>query len=290
LLAAQHVSRSAAQRINPPPADRNQQQKQLLAVDGVIEFVAVQPNGRIQAIVREDDNYKLIRLGVGGKLDEMVLFNGRPGYRFASFDEHLAINPPQGSQLLVLDVSNSQPQKVTMLETALFRDTAVFATTPHHLYRIAGTWIMRGMVRDGMYIEDAIATAHRNQTRFWASPLTETLAGYHRIFAEYRFFLIHQGSSYDIPIPPLTQGESLVDTAVSFTNHSISIQLTINQRGQQRCDTTICDLHGRIRRFLSNLPVNDEGETAVIHSHPAGQLIQKPSALYLKKIGSIFGD
>ena len=161
-------------------------------------------------------NYKLVRLGVGGKLDEMALFQGQPGYRFGIFDHYLAVNPPPGRQLLILDIGDHQPQQVTMIATALFRETAVFAATPNHLYRIAGTWIMRGSVQNGLYVEDAIATAHRNQTRFWASPHTETLAGYHRIFDENRFFLVHDGAGYDIPLPPLGYGESLVETAVTL--------------------------------------------------------------------------
>ncbi|MEJ2747508.1 MAG: hypothetical protein P8183_06325, partial [Anaerolineae bacterium] len=265
-----------------PPSP--QSPRQLFTTDGFIELVAVQPNGRILTIVRENDSYKLVRLGAGGKfaggkLDEMVLFNGRSGYRFAIFGRHLAVNPPQSGQLLILDVSGQQPQKVTLLETALFRETAVFAATARHLYRIAGTWIMRGAVRDGLYVEDAIATAHRHQTRFWASPLGETVAGYHRIFAEHRFFLIHEDSSYDIPIPPLVQGESLRETAVTFTTSAVTIQRTIQQRGQQHRDTTTCNLRGQIIQTSSE-PLTDNGMgTAVIHHHPAGQLIQTSSQL-----------
>lgn len=283
LLTAQHVNQSAVQPVShQPPAPSRQLPKQLLAVDGLIELVRVQPDGRIHAIVREDDSYKLIRLGVGGKLDETVLFDGSPGYHFAIFGKYLAVNPPLGGHLLILDVGARQPQKVTMLETALFRETAVFAATPRHFYRIAGTWIMRSTVRDGLYVEDAIATAHRNQTRFWASPLTETLVGYHRIFAEHRFFLIHEGSSYDIPIPPLGPGESLRETAVTCTTTTITIQRTITQRGQQERRTTICDFRGQIQQAWSE-PVNEEGgATAVVHIHPAGQLIQEPTALHLR--------
>jgi hypothetical protein len=282
LLAEKHVNQSTVQPVSHrPPAASRQHPKQLLTVNGLIEWVRVQSDGRIHAIVRENDSYKLVRLGVGGKLDEMALFNGRPDYHFTIFGRYLAVNPPQGGQLLILDVGGSQPQKVTMLETALFRETAVFAATPRHLYRIAGTWIMRGTVRDGLYVEDAIATAHRHQTRFWASPLTETLVGYHRIFAEQRFFLIHEGSSYDIPIPPLGQGESLGDTAVTFTTSSVTIQRTITQRGQPRRDTTICDFHGQILQTWSESTADNGEVTAVTHIHPAGQLIQKASELKL---------
>ncbi|MCZ7668322.1 MAG: hypothetical protein M5U34_14595 [Chloroflexi bacterium] len=57
-----------------------------------------------------------------------------------------------------------------MVESATFCGTAVFAASPHHLYRIAGDWIMQGKVQNGHFVETAIATAHRQQTWFRASP------------------------------------------------------------------------------------------------------------------------
>ncbi len=203
----------------------------LYATDGIIESVHALPNGRFLAIVFADNQYKLVRFGLGGVLDEMMLFNGQAGYRFAAFQTYLAVNPPGGKQLLLLDISSAQPQKIEMLETAAFRETAVFAATPHHLYRIAGTWIMRGSVKQGHYVEEAIATAHRNQTWFQASPTSETIAGYHRVFAENRFFIWHEGQSFDIPIPTVNVGESIAETMVLFAPDSVSFQLQINMRG-----------------------------------------------------------
>ncbi len=276
LLASQHFSHqpvSAPTSSLQSPVSNLQSSKLLLAVNGVIEHVAITAHGRIWAIVREEADYRLVRLGVGGKLDEMALFKGQPGYRFGIFDHYLAINPPQGRQLLILDIGGRQPQKVTMIETALFRETAVFAATSQHLYRIAGTWIMRGSVQNGLYVEDAIATAHRNQTCFWASPHTETLAGYHRIFDENRFFLIHDGGSYDIPIPPLAQGESLVETAVTFTSHALAIQLGIRHKGQMRTDTYLADLNGQLRANTPTLPPPN------VLFHSEGMLHWEPAQL-----------
>ncbi len=276
LLAGQHFSQSASQPVRVS-ALRSQSSKLLLSVDGVIEHAAVMANGRIRVVVREDGAYRLVRLGVGGILDEMALFDGQPGYRFGNFGRYLAVNPPGRPHLLILDVGGSQPQKVTMVETALFRDTAVFAATARHLYRIAGTWIMRGSVRNGLYVEDAIATAHRNQTRFWASPLSETLAGYHRIFAEHRFFLIHDGAAYDIPVPPLGRGASLAETAVTFTNRAVIIQRTIRRQGQPYTDVHTADFEGNLRSLPTQLlPAN----TLL---HPAGRLLMEPSRLTLIK-------
>ena len=207
--------------------------------DGFIDSLHALPNGRFLAIVFEANQYKLVRFGLGGVLDEMVLFNGNPGYQFAAFKNILAVNPAGSKQLLLLDVGGPHPKKLDMLETALFRETgivtkAVFAASPHHLYRIAGNWIMRGSIQNGHFVEDAIATAHRNQTWFQASPTSETIAGYHRVFAETRFFLWHNGQNHDLPIPSLQPGESLMETAVTFSPNTVTLSLKINQRGKTR--------------------------------------------------------
>lgn len=209
-------------------------------VAGFIEHQATRLDGQTLLIVRSENQYRLVRLKTAGKQREMILFDGRPGYRFALFDHYLAVNPPGGCQLLILDVGSEQPRKVTLLETALFRESAVFAATPRHLYRIAGTMIMRGCVRDGLYVEDAVATAYRHQTQFWASPHSETLAGYHRIFADYRFFVLHEGMSYDIPFPPLVVGESLVETTVLFEPGTVTFALEVRQQ-DGRLRTVTCN-------------------------------------------------
>ena len=166
----------------------------LLRVDGFIEAVFVQPNGRLLIIYRSGGSYRLVRAGIGGTVGgETVLFSGAPGYRFGAFtrpDGHdfLMVNPPYRPQLLLLDIHSGQPQQVTLLETAMFKETAVFATTPNYLTRISGGWIMRGTVRHGSYLEDAIGTAHRGQTKLFGSPSGNMVTGFHRIFAEHRFF------------------------------------------------------------------------------------------------------
>ncbi len=271
LLAEKHFSISAFQPVSPSVLSP-QSSKLLLSVDGVIEHVAVRGK-RIQAVVREDGSYKLVRLGIGGILDEVALFDGQPGYRFAGFGRYLVVNPPGRPHLLILDVGGGQPGRVTMVETALFRETAVFAATARHLYRIAGTWIMRGSIRDGLYVEDAIATAHRSQTQFWASPLTETLIGRHRILAENRFFLLHENANYDISIPQLMPGESLTGIEPIFTARAAALRLEIRQRGQIRAETFAVNFKGeRVQPYSLDLPRthtfpyrNGQGKSALLH-------------------------
>ncbi len=290
----------------------------LIQVDGFIEYVAIQPNGRIILIVRTGNCYKLIRLGIGGKLDEMMLFDGQPDYRFGYFHQHgeksyLVVNPAHGDQLLVLEVSGQKLSKLTMLETAKFRNNAVFSTSRDNLYRISGNWIMRGSVKNGFFVEEAIATVHKDQTIFWASPLNDFIAGYHRVLADYQFFLINsENSCFPLRIPFLTPGESLMDAHIAFGYKSLAIILKIGISGRFRQVTHISDLQGQIQysftaplnggsvsdlqpghypfttkpdrpfppfvRVPSSLHLSDED---ILHTHPAGMVVQKPDRLYI---------
>lgn len=275
--------------------------KTLLQVDGFIEAVFVQPNGRLLIIYRQGGQYRLVRAGVGGLLSEAALFSGSVGYRFGAFtrpDGHdfLVVNPPHRPQLLLLDIHSAQPQQVTLLETALFRDTAVFATTPNHLYRISGGWIMRGSMQRRSYLEDAIGTAHRAQTQLFGSPFNNSIAGFHRIFTEHRFFFITpDGTEYQLAaVKPA--GSHISEAAVIFTRKQIGVvqQLAANGRShtqvqafnhqgrwQHSWDSGEDDWETAVHQFTSfNQPLSPSLQASDrLHYHPAGWLIQRPQQL-----------
>lgn len=278
----------------------------LLQGEGLLEWVRVLRNGRVLAITHQAHQYTLIHLGVGGVLARQPLFDGRASYRFALCQPQegallLAVNPPGGTQLLLLEVGGAQPRQVTMLETGLFRETAVFAATSTHLYRIAGSWIMRGTLRGGLYVEDAFMTAHKNQTWFSASPYDETLAGYHRIFAEARCFIWHNGASHDVALPSLLPGEGAQEMDVGFGQTAVAFWRVTQQRGQASGQTFVTDERGRIVQTMSEavphfpfttnpalasqglrlLPpdVGLDAETVVYH-HPLGLLRQTADRLF----------
>ncbi len=272
-----------------PPATRT-----LYQTPAFIEHLTILPNGRILAITQQNNQYTLIRLGIGGKTEETPLFEGRIGYRFALFNgRYLTINPPQSKQLLLLDVHNDHPQQLCMLETAYFRDTAVFAATPQHLYRIASNWIMQGTVRNGQYLEDPIATAHKKQTTFHASPYNDTLAGFHRIFADYQFFVQTNQGSFDLPIPSLAFGEHIAETGIAFGEDTVAIILQINHKKQLRSDTYIFSLMGKLvnsftvdgdhlETAVSQYPVTNQIEPGTIAlRHPKGTILQTAHSIQL---------
>jgi hypothetical protein len=298
----------------------SQGRRPILQIDGLIEFVAVQPDGRIVTVVSAGESFKLVRAGIGGKLDEISLFEGRSSYRFGFFNalgsgQHLVVNPSNDSQLLVLDVTGRRPHQVALLESARFGDTAVLATTAHHLFRISGNWIMRGGVQDGQYLEDPVATAHKAQTWFGASSTGSTIAGYHRVFAEQHFFLIDSSKScFDIPIPSNVPGESVAEISIAFGPRSVAIMKRVSMSGRFRTDTCVCNLRGEIVHRYSqvfddsslefrtslfpfatdllrpsppHIPLPNSLDLAgdeVLHAHPDGILIQQAHRLDLFKL------
>lgn len=285
--------RQLAFRRQPLPAIGSHE-KALVTTNGLIEHVTMLPHGRIVIILYEANRYTLVRLGIGGKLTETTLFTGTPGARFALFGgRYLAVNAAHRPQLLILDVDGSQPQTVTMIETAAFRDTAVFAATAQHLYRLAGSWIMRGSVQNGHYVEEAIATAHKNQTWFQASPYSEAIAGYHRVFAEYRFFVQTDRGNFDLDLPPLAAGEHIADVGLAFGRDTVAVGLKVKGHGRVHTQAQVFSLAGQLvdtwqepadtlEALINHYPLTPRSASepaSKLWQHPHGVLCQEPSRL-----------
>ncbi|WP_420643725.1 hypothetical protein [Candidatus Leptofilum sp.] len=293
----------ACSHLTPAPAKPTSGSgpRTLLQVDGFIEAVFGQPNGRLLIIYRQGVQYRLVRAGIGGVLSDTPLFDGRPGYRFGAFTpssghDFLVVNPPHGPQLLLLDIHAAQPRQVTLLETAMFRDSAVFATTPHHLYRISGGWIMRGTVKRGSYLEEPIGTAHRAQTQLFGDPYSDRIAGFHRVFTQHRFFTIGpDGTERLLPItqPPHSH---VTQAALTFAPNRIGVVQKLVQNG--RAHTNVQAFNHQAQWQQSWDLGEDDWETAVyqypfshqsspqpiapgdkLNVHSAGWLIQQSHKL-----------
>jgi H/ACA ribonucleoprotein complex subunit 3 len=256
-----------------------QSSRPILIVEGTIIQVAVAENGRFQLVTRQGDQYFLTRAGLGGKISETALFSGQPGYRFAIFGDILAVNPPLHDQLLLLDLCGKQPAQLQLLTTTTFRGKAVFAATTKALYRIAGGWIMRGIVRDGLYVEDYVCTAHRAQTRFWAAKHTDAIGGYHRIFDQYRFFNISaQQHQTEYHLPPLSPAAHVITANVVLSPQKFIISVEIKENGRRRREEHTYSPAGD---WLQTKGLHAESEQSqVFHWHPRGKLIQKGNEIW----------
>lgn len=291
----------------------------LLRVDGLIVHVAVQPTGRILVVYRSGGDYHVVQTGAGGMVQELLQFSGREGYRFANFASVLVVNPPDSDQLLLLDTATNPSRRLAMLTTARFQQNAIFASTGSTLIRIAGTTILRGRVQNGLFVEEMIGTAHQNQTGLWAQ--SGLIGGVNRVFGDYHLFLLDErGRVYDLPPVSLQPGESISELAFYATENAAAFLLRRQRQGQLFTQTILVDHQGKPLRQgeepaeppfdqltgkalvgTTLLHATDEGilkETAKgkvlmsdaaancsfgdwLYAHPAGLLIQQPSALYL---------
>lgn len=268
--------------------------RELARTDGLLLHLAIEPTGRIILIGYSGQTYQLIRVGLGGKWEEQTLFSGRSGYRFAYCNGCLVVNPAGSRQLLVLDVNEKPPRRVGMLETAMFGEQAVFTATPQHIFRIANGQILRGSLRNGHFLEDVVAMAHRDQSQLWASGQNGLLAGCHRIFSTYRFFLLNlQGQVLDIAMPSLPAGATIQEVTATFSQDHLAFLLRLNQAGKLlNRYVVIAANRGQVSHFhdhSADLPPHDTiagkalFETTLLHAGDEGLLKERPNQTVLLK-------
>ncbi|MCA9938564.1 MAG: hypothetical protein KC418_07980 [Anaerolineales bacterium] len=291
----------------------------LLHADGLITQVAVMPSGRIQAIVRAGREYRLVRAGVGGVLEDVPLFTGEADYHFAFWGQNLVVNQTGTDQLLLLEATAAGFRPATRLQTAMFRQEAVFAATDHHLFRLANGYLMRGAWQQGHFVESIAADARRDQTQFWAAPDSPLALGFYRLFADHHFFMMTEKGEM-LPLSPMlpTAAGIIRDTAALFNANHAALLLQTSHKGQETTHTRLYDRRGGLRhewrsdtdtapltgRALLGETVlwatdagihkqNATGQTLLsdsaghvaagdlLHAHPQGLLIQQASRLWL---------
>lgn len=209
-LAACPFCYRRSQQFTPAPQTPALRTRALLQTPGIIVHAAVAPGAPgapIVAIVRQDRNYRLLQLDDQAVVRDMALFSGQPGARFGFFQGTLVINPSGRDELLIVDAGGATPRLLETVNSERFEGEAVFAATPHALYRLAGGYLLRGVLHHGRYLEEIVASAHRRHTQLWASPYADHLAGYHRLFDAVQLFTIDaQGREH--PFAPATPAPS----------------------------------------------------------------------------------
>lgn len=237
------------QRHAPPPPTFHRGQlifRLLLDADGDIVQTGVLPCGQIQAIVRSGQQYRLVRMGVGGVKEDIPLFSGQARYRFAFWGQHLVVNQTNASQLLLLTVTPDSCQIAVRLQTATFQDEAVFAASDRFLHRLANGYLMRGQWQQGQFVEAIAADARRQQTQFWAAPDQSAAAGFYRLFAAHHFFLVTPSAAVlPLALPALPPHTSLQDSAALFSQSHVAILLQTTQNGQQQQRVFLFDHRGQ---------------------------------------------
>jgi hypothetical protein len=222
--------------------------RRLLDDEGLIVHVHVQVDGGIRAITRTGDQYQLLKLRPGAQTSRQTLFSGHQGYRFGFLgSQYLVVNPVHSRQLLLLDLGRQPVRRINLIETTLLHDRAVFACSKHHLFRQVKGMIMRGEIRDGLYLEETVATARQGQTWLWAPPLSDLVTGFYRFFDEHHFFIIGEdGTFYQMASPfPSAQG-NIQEIVGLFSREEVGFLARTIQNGHHHVRAAIFDRHGHL--------------------------------------------
>lgn len=120
---------------------------------------------------------------------------------------------------------------VLSTSTESFSGHAVIATSGDELLRIAGGSLMRGQVKHGYLIERPVASTLDKQT--WISPHGDDriILGAHRVFRHVLPFKISNQQFIELPIPKLTDDESLLDLTLTTDGTCVLAQRLSSEKG-----------------------------------------------------------
>ena len=195
-----------------PPMVAGLQAGEWLAADG--EIVAERVFGdTVYLLAREADKAVLYLVKECRPPTRTDLFRWPPGAKFAFMEDALVVNPFGSTDLMVLRVEKDG--RVTPLlktVTGSFEGQAVFATTAHHLYRLAGGILLQCELKDGYLLERPLSTVLEDQTCFEVFPegAGETVVGVSRVFKNYEWFCLDKAGRSALPVTPLEPDETML--------------------------------------------------------------------------------
>jgi hypothetical protein len=197
--------------------------------------------------------------GMGKKIDFYQIEKGKiirsmgllpdlAGATYGFFDDHLVVCPQPLAplpKLIVYDLEANTPQLVikSTIQTTTERlagGRAVFGCSARFLYRLAGPMILQGELfgqRD--LAERQVTSAIPNQTWFKvaADLPREMLLGLMRNFEKVDWFLVVSDESlkkfyrFEVNLPPLDKGESMVEWSVRFSPETILVLRKTRKKG-----------------------------------------------------------
>lgn len=236
---------------------------QLLDTSGPIVFVRYQ-NQKLFAVSRTKRGYQLNIKPADGPVTRINLPFTRSDLHFDLLsDRCLVISTPGSTALQLWDINVSPPQLLTTTSTMIFagNQSPAFRATSSSLLRFAGNQFLQGQLERGLLLERALPLqVSRDQTWFWADPQTDLIVGLYRIFDQFQFWLITKKGRFEIDVPQLTLGQSLLDITVKFCPESVLVRRLVRDHNSDFVFTDVFDLRGSIlisrREPISALPIS----------------------------------
>lgn len=243
--------------------------KTLLQVQG--EIVAWQVAGSmIRLIAHENGKAVYYQLKSMSLIYKLELFNALPTAKYAFSGDYLIVSPaPESDDLMVLDVSGTQPTALLKTTTEQFgNEDRVFGANQQALYRVASGYLMRGQFRYGQLVEQPIMAVAENQTWLQVDPESERIFGYFRAFRNYTYWLLKDTKRFDVRLSPLEQTEFLIDMQIKFAASNVLIMRHTQLNGVERIRLDEIDNKGRL---LQSLIINEVSDLIPLDAHAYAQ-------------------
>ena len=186
----------------------------------------------------------------GLRIERTELFNHEPGTRFELGDGILVVNPAGSSEIFVLDISGSSPKPVTKTVTEVYSPNrkAVFKASANSIFRIAGSTLLCGEVRNGKIVERPLRSVIDGQTWFTVDPSSPDpfVFGLFQVLRQQVFWMIKDMSIFEPKIPELEKGEALVDIGIKFSSQGVYVLRQTKQSGIDFLRKELVDGQGKV--------------------------------------------
>jgi len=254
---------------------------------GVILFSKV-INDKIIIISYEDGETRFVSITEKFKQSFLLWKGIEPQFKYDYFlPSCLVIN--QDSDLLIMDVKDSNVVLIAKLTTLSFHNEPVFSCSSNYLYRLTTNMIMKGQYTNGQVIEEEVTAAMENQTWLQVGKNDFGL-GMFQIFNQHKYFVFSAIGRYEIEMDELKGQIIDIDVCMSIDNVILLRKSLYN--GRTYSHWHIINDKAKIlekkteESINSDLLKNIHGKqlvgSAIIHPTDAGIVIERHGSLSLK--------
>lgn len=220
---------------------------ELIRVNGQILFTRV-VGEEVRVIAVEKGKTVLYTKRPNLAVSDKELFANIPGAKFEMTVDHLFVNRPGSSELLVYSVANGQ--LLGKLATGIFTPTrkAAFHASDDYLYRIDGNELKYRRSVNGGFEERVLRNVMEDQTWFWVDPASDMpyVFGLFQVVRQQVYWIVKDGKFFDVAIPQLEAGEVLLEVSAKFSSQGVCLLRKTQLGGKNYIRQEMVDAGGKV--------------------------------------------
>ncbi len=209
--------------------------------------------GVLSVIANEQGKLVFYTRSPNATIHRKELFSEASGVKFELWGDILVVNPPQTSQLMLINVSGNTPRVVLQSDTSIFAGSrrAMYRTSDRYFFRITSGTLMYAEMKDGQIIERPLRGVMNNHT--WFTVCQDdfsdkpTACGFFQVLNKQLFWLTWKGQSYDnLAIAEMEDDESLLDIMIKFSSQGVLIRRLTQKLGVSYIRSDIVDAQAKV--------------------------------------------